>query len=74
MKYEDLYKFRSFTQSTERIRGKVKWAVVVKPNDTQYTAKLRMFQEMNKVHGVGIQTRGFNTTKDALEWLQTEEG
>ena len=71
--YDELDKLRSFTQTTERIRGKVKWAVVIKSNDTQYTVKFRMFQDINKVHGVGIQTRGFNTFKDAFEWLQSEE-
>jgi hypothetical protein len=71
--YEELDKLRDYIKATEQIHGKVKWAVVLKPDDTQYSAKLQMFQDINKVHGIDIQIRGFEKTQDALKWLQSEK-
>ncbi|MHA2219793.1 MAG: hypothetical protein ACXACY_28140 [Candidatus Hodarchaeales archaeon] len=71
--YNEFYELLNFNEATEQIRGKVKWAIILKPGDSHHMNLIRMFNEMNKVHGLRIQTQGFNAEVDALEWLHSEE-
>ncbi len=66
--YDDVERFRTFIQSVEHIRGKCRWALLVKGGATYVSA--RIASVIGEAHGIGIEVKLFDNDSEGLEWLR----
>ena len=63
--YDEARQYRDFIESTQRLRGESRWAIVA-PTDGMYGLS-RMFGMLTE--GLGIKIKAFRSRVSALAWL-----
>lgn len=65
--YEELERFRTFVESVKEIRGRCRWAILLKAGATYVTTSIASV--IGEAHGIGIDVKLFDEDVSALRWL-----